>query len=300
MCGRELRPREEDSTNSFICLLKKMKEMRLMEKVVEETEEVRKLKLGGCWDVAGEGLEGGRSRQGVALAVAAVSPRLRCCQAFTERMEALAEHWRDLHARRARLKAHVVTSGTTVKENERLRTQALKKAKEEKVENSKKESELLGARRELESLRKQHQKLSKKLLKYSLFKRYLVEVVENSQEDRWAKAQDRAARKAMELKSLTMAIHSLFQAASARLQPQARVAAGDSHRQLDMVRGQLGTQLSPGAGGGPWGSRREMWVRGRDGRAGGPALGTPGGCKAQPECSGSGFCPSSPTLLCHS
>uniref|UniRef100_A0A8D2QUP4 DUF4200 domain-containing protein n=1 Tax=Zosterops lateralis melanops TaxID=1220523 RepID=A0A8D2QUP4_ZOSLA len=260
MCGRELRPREEDSTNSFICLLKKMKEMRLMEKVVEETEE-----------------------------------------AFTERMEALAEHWRDLHARRARLKAH---------ENERLRTQALKKAKEEKVENSKKESELLGARRELESLRKQHQKLSKKLLKYSLFKRYLVEVVENSQfrdvddvityykalvrtrkdllqsqwwhrqlleqckvlqqqiraekeaemlqcknnlaqlqesleqaqsdihqwEDRWAKAQDRAARKAMELKSLTMAIHSLFQAASARLQPQARVAAGDSHRQLDMVR----------------------------------------------------------------
>lgn len=49
------------------------------------------------------------------------------------------------------------------------------------MENSKKESELLGARRELESLRKQHQKLSKKLLKYSLFKRYLVEVVENSQ-----------------------------------------------------------------------------------------------------------------------
>lgn len=87
--------------------------MRLMEKVVEETEEVRK--LGGCWDVAGVGLEGGRSRQGVALAVTAVSPRLRCCQAFTERMEALAEHWRDLHARRAQLKEHVVTSGTTVK-----------------------------------------------------------------------------------------------------------------------------------------------------------------------------------------
>lgn len=51
MCGRELRATEEDSTNSFICVLKKMKEMRLMEKVVEETEEVRK--LGGCWDMAG-------------------------------------------------------------------------------------------------------------------------------------------------------------------------------------------------------------------------------------------------------
>ncbi|NWH86524.1 CCD42 protein, partial [Aegithalos caudatus] len=235
---------EEDSTNSFVCLLKKMKEMRVMEKVVEETEE-----------------------------------------AFTGRMGALAEHWRDLHARRAQLKAHVVTSGTTVKENERLRTQALKKAKEERVENSKKESELLRARRELESLREQHQKLSKKLLKYSLFKRYLEDVVENSQfrdvediityykalvrtrkdllqsqwgnrqllqqgkvlqqriraqneadilqcrnvlvqlkgsleqaqrdiqqwEHRWAEVQDRATRKATELKSLTMAIHSLFQ-----------------------------------------------------------------------------------------
>ncbi|NWW58109.1 CCD42 protein, partial [Ifrita kowaldi] len=232
---------EEDSTNSFICLLKKMKEVRLMEKVVEEKEE-----------------------------------------AFTERMEALAEQWRDLHARRAQLKAHVARSGST--ENERLRTQALKKAREEKEQNTKKESELLEAKRELEALTKQHQKLSKKLVKYSLFKRYLENVVENSQfrdiedvlsfykalvrtrkdvvqsqwghrqlteqatvllqqlraereaemlqcrnelvqleesldkarsdilqwEGCWAELQDRAARKAVELKSLNMAIHSLF------------------------------------------------------------------------------------------
>ncbi|XP_068889018.1 coiled-coil domain-containing protein 42 [Aphelocoma coerulescens] len=265
---REFRAREEDSTNSFICLLKKMKEVRLMEKVVEEKEE-----------------------------------------AFMERMEALAEQWRDLHARRAQLKAHVVRSGSTVKENERLRTQALTKAREEKEQNTKKESELLGAKKELEALTKQHQKLSKKLLKYSLFKRYLEDVVENSQfrdiedvisfykalvrtrkdvvqsqwghrqlteqatvllqqlraereaealqcrnelvqlkesldraqsdilewEGRWAELQDRAARKAVELKSLNMAIHSLFQAASTQLQPKGKVAAGDSHRQLDMI-----------------------------------------------------------------
>ncbi|NXI00561.1 CCD42 protein, partial [Pachycephala philippinensis] len=205
-------------------------------------------------------------------------------QAFTERMEALAEQWRDLHARRAQLKAHVMRSGSTVKENERLRTQALKKAKEEKEQNTKRDSELLGAKSELEALTKQHQKLSKKLQKYSLFKKYLENVVENSQfrdiedvisfykalvrtrkdlaqshwghrelteqatallqrlraereaemlerrdelvqlresldrarsdilqwEGRWAELQDRAARKAVELKSLNMAIHSLF------------------------------------------------------------------------------------------
>lgn len=55
------------------------------------------------------------------------------------------------------------------------------------------------------------------------------------QEHRWAEVQDRAARKATELKSLNMAIHSLFQAASTRLQPKGKVAAGDSHRQLEMV-----------------------------------------------------------------
>ncbi|XP_031985287.1 coiled-coil domain-containing protein 42 [Corvus moneduloides] len=277
---REFRVREEDSTDSFICLLKKMKEVRLMEKVVEEKEE-----------------------------------------AFMERMEALAEQWRHLHARRAQLKAHVVRSGSTVKENERLRTQALKKAREEKEQNTKKESELLGAKRELEALTKQHQKLSKKLVKYSLFKRYLENVVENSQfrdiediisfykalvrtrkdvvqsqwghrqlteqatvllqqlraereaealqgrnelvqlqesldrarsdilqwEGRWAELQDRAARKAVELKSLSMAIHSLFQAASTQLQPKGKVAAGDSHRQLDMGVGPRGG----GRGGSP-------------------------------------------------
>lgn len=51
----------------------------------------------------------------MAVAVTAVSPWLWCCQAFRGRMESLAEQWRDLHARRAQLKAHVVTSGSTVK-----------------------------------------------------------------------------------------------------------------------------------------------------------------------------------------
>uniref|UniRef100_A0A8C5NIR9 DUF4200 domain-containing protein n=1 Tax=Junco hyemalis TaxID=40217 RepID=A0A8C5NIR9_JUNHY len=192
-----------------------------------------------------------QGRRGVALAVAALSPQLWCCQAFAERMKTLAEQWRDLHARRAQLKAHVVTSGATVKENERLRTQALKKAKQEKVENSKKETELLRARRELDDLRKKHQKLSKKLLMYSPFKRYLEDVVENSQEERWATVQDRQARKAVELRSLTMAIHSLFHTASTRLQPQGRVAAGDSHRQLDMVTWDR-PRDSPGYSPAPW------------------------------------------------
>ncbi|NWS16032.1 CCD42 protein, partial [Pachyramphus minor] len=101
-------------------------------------------------------------------------------EAFRERLEVIAEQWRDLHARRTLLKAHVERSGRTVQENEMLRNQALKKASKDREENIKKENELLRAKRELEALRKQHQKLCQKLPKYSMFKRYLDDVVEVS------------------------------------------------------------------------------------------------------------------------
>ncbi|NWI54867.1 CCD42 protein, partial [Calyptomena viridis] len=131
---------DEESVSSFMCLLKKKKEARCMENVLEENQDV-----------------------------------------FSERMEVLAERWRDLHARRAQLKAHVESSGRTVQENEALRNQALKKAIKDREENIKRERELLRAKRELEVLIKQHQKLCKKLPKYSMFKKYVEDVVEISQ-----------------------------------------------------------------------------------------------------------------------
>ncbi|NWR38598.1 CCD42 protein, partial [Tachuris rubrigastra] len=131
---------DEDPASSFMCLLKKKKELRCLENVVEEKKE-----------------------------------------AFRERLEVIAEQWRDLHARRTQLKAHVERSGMSVQENETLQNQALKKASKDREENIKKQNELLRAKRELEALRKQHQKLCQKLPKYSMFKRYLEDVVEVSQ-----------------------------------------------------------------------------------------------------------------------
>ncbi|NWR95478.1 CCD42 protein, partial [Furnarius figulus] len=131
---------EEDPTSSFVCLLKKKKELQCLDKLLAEKEE-----------------------------------------AFQERMEVIAEQWRDLHARRAQLKAHMERSEKTVEENEMLRNQALQKAKKEREDNIKRENELLRAKRELEALRKNYHKLSQKLPKYSKFKRYLEDVVENSQ-----------------------------------------------------------------------------------------------------------------------
>ncbi|XP_017693895.1 PREDICTED: coiled-coil domain-containing protein 42A isoform X2 [Lepidothrix coronata] len=156
-------------------------------------------------------------------------------EAFKERMEVIAEQWRDLHARRTQLKAHVERSGRTVQENEMLRNQALKKASKDREESIKKENELLRAKRELEALIKQHQKLCQKLPKYSMFKRYLEDVVEISQEAQWIDIQNRAAKKATMLKAIKRTIHSLFHAASTRLDAKWNVAAHDSHRQLDMI-----------------------------------------------------------------
>lgn len=62
-----------------------------------------------------------------------------------------------------------------------MRIQALKKASKERERKIQKESELLRAKRELEALRNKHQKLSNKVQKYSIFNKYLEDVVKISQ-----------------------------------------------------------------------------------------------------------------------
>ncbi|NXO69590.1 CCD42 protein, partial [Phainopepla nitens] len=86
-------------------------------------------------------------------------------KAFRERMKVMAGRWRDLHAKRAQLKAHVERSGRTVQECEELRIQALKIKSKQRGEKMKKDGELLRAKMELETLRKNHWKLCKKVQK---------------------------------------------------------------------------------------------------------------------------------------
>ncbi|NXF21169.1 CCD42 protein, partial [Rhodinocichla rosea] len=102
-------------------------------------------------------------------------------EAFRQRMKVIADRWRDLHAKRAQLKAHVERSGSTVQKCEELRIQALKMDRKQREENMKMDGELLRVKMELETLRKKHRKLCKKVQKYSIFKKYLEDVVEVSQ-----------------------------------------------------------------------------------------------------------------------
>ncbi|XP_064509502.1 coiled-coil domain-containing protein 42-like isoform X1 [Pseudopipra pipra] len=102
-------------------------------------------------------------------------------EAFRERMKVIVERWRALHAKRAQLKDHVQKSGKIIKENEEVRILALKIDSKEREENMQKESELLKAKMKLEALRKEHLKLCKKVQKYSVFKKYLEDVVKISQ-----------------------------------------------------------------------------------------------------------------------
>ncbi|XP_064568203.1 coiled-coil domain-containing protein 42-like [Zonotrichia leucophrys gambelii] len=102
-------------------------------------------------------------------------------EAFRQRMKVIADRWRDLHARRAQLKAHVERSGSAVQKCEQLQIQALKIDRKQREENLKMDAELLRAKMELETLRKRHCKLCKKVQKYSIFKKYLEDVVEVSQ-----------------------------------------------------------------------------------------------------------------------
>ncbi|XP_075626553.1 coiled-coil domain-containing protein 42 [Balearica regulorum gibbericeps] len=66
-------------------------------------------------------------------------------------------------------------------ENDKMRIQALKKASKERERRIQKESELLRDKRDLEVLRNKHQKLCNKVQKYSIFTKYLEDVVKISQ-----------------------------------------------------------------------------------------------------------------------
>ncbi|NXP27651.1 CCD42 protein, partial [Scytalopus superciliaris] len=102
-------------------------------------------------------------------------------EAFKEKMKVIADRWGDLHARRAQLKDHVERFGRIIQENEEVQILSLEINSKEKEVNKQKESELLRAKMELEALRKEHWKLRKKVQKYSIFKKYLEDVVKISQ-----------------------------------------------------------------------------------------------------------------------
>ncbi|XP_010163208.2 coiled-coil domain-containing protein 42-like, partial [Antrostomus carolinensis] len=102
-------------------------------------------------------------------------------EAFRKRMEVIAGRWRDLHAKEAQLKAHKEKSLRMIKEREEMQVQALKKAIKEREMTMQKESDLLRAKRELEDLTIKRQELSNKVQKYSIFKKYLDDVVKISE-----------------------------------------------------------------------------------------------------------------------
>ncbi|XP_040505902.1 coiled-coil domain-containing protein 42 isoform X2 [Gallus gallus] len=102
-------------------------------------------------------------------------------EAFRVRMEGITCRWKELQAKEAELKAHMKKSERTLKENDKMRIQALKKAGKEREMKIQKESELLRAKKELEALKIKHQKLSDRVQNYSIFGTYLEDVVKVSQ-----------------------------------------------------------------------------------------------------------------------
>ncbi|NXW82751.1 CCD42 protein, partial [Alopecoenas beccarii] len=101
-------------------------------------------------------------------------------EAFREKMANIARRWRELHAKEDQLKTYMEKSVRMLKEDDKLRVQALKKAIREREKKAQKEMELLRAKKELEALKKEHQKLGNQVQKYSIFKKYLEDVVKIS------------------------------------------------------------------------------------------------------------------------
>uniref|UniRef100_A0A8B9SZE8 DUF4200 domain-containing protein n=1 Tax=Anas platyrhynchos TaxID=8839 RepID=A0A8B9SZE8_ANAPL len=232
---RKLRLTEEDSLCPFIRLQEKKKQAQQMQKTLEEKEEVRR--AAGSWWWLGWLVVSWRvaAHRQVAAGTGAMPCSLWPCQAFRERMKAIACQWRDLQIKEAQLKAYMKKSRKVLQENDKLRTQALKKARREREMKMQKQSELLRAKTELEALKNKHQKLSDRVQKYSVFSKYLEDVVKTSHESRWAHIQKTATQRTLELGTIRMAILNLFYCICKQMKRSLSVPADDNHMQLNMV-----------------------------------------------------------------
>ncbi|NXI46379.1 CCD42 protein, partial [Galbula dea] len=100
---------------------------------------------------------------------------------FRERMKVIACRWRDVHAKEAQLKIYMEKSEKILKESGTMPIQTLKKASKDRERTRHMESELLKTKRKMEALRYKHQRLCSKVQKYSIFQKYMEDVVKVSQ-----------------------------------------------------------------------------------------------------------------------
>lgn len=109
-CCRKLRLTEEDSLCPFIRLQEKKKQAQQMQKTLEEKEEVRR--VAGSWWWLGWLVVSWRvaAHRRLAAGTGAMPCSLWPCQAFRERMKAIACQWRDLQIKEAQLKAYMKKS----------------------------------------------------------------------------------------------------------------------------------------------------------------------------------------------
>ncbi|NXN26536.1 CCD42 protein, partial [Nycticryphes semicollaris] len=102
-------------------------------------------------------------------------------QEFRERMEVIKHRWREYHAKKAQLEADKQRSEEILKENSEMQIRALKKINQGREEKMHAERELLRAKELLEDLKNKHRKLSNSVQKYSIFNKYLEDVVKISE-----------------------------------------------------------------------------------------------------------------------
>ncbi|NXP70601.1 CCD42 protein, partial [Ramphastos sulfuratus] len=101
-------------------------------------------------------------------------------EAFKERMKVMVCWWKEIDAEEEQLRAYAEKTEKISKESE-VAIQALKKASKERERVMQKEDKLWRAKKEVEALRREYQKLCNKVKKYSTFKKTLEDVVKISQ-----------------------------------------------------------------------------------------------------------------------
>ncbi|NWI63026.1 CCD42 protein, partial [Todus mexicanus] len=99
---------------------------------------------------------------------------------FKERMQVVTRRWVELHNKKAQLKINMEKSENNLKHENQMEIQSLRKASKDRDRTIQLEGELERAKKKLDALRYKHQRLCNKVQKYSIFNRYVEDVVKIS------------------------------------------------------------------------------------------------------------------------
>ncbi|XP_069044239.1 coiled-coil domain-containing protein 42-like isoform X2 [Lepisosteus oculatus] len=153
----------------------------------------------------------------------------------------------ELREKEVRMKEYLRKFDNFLKDSEMKRLRAVRKAAQERELASQKQADLCALQEEMAALRRERDRLQRRVQRNACYPQYLERVVQGSdQESRWAHIQNTAAKKTLLLGTIKMATLNLYQIVCKRARDTGEepIALEDTPRQLQKIQTYLTDLMS--------------------------------------------------------